>query len=107
MKMIDRRSLLRRLAALPLLGGAAGLLLATAAMGQRGPGGGPPPDRSAPVEAGELRETWNDPVSAGPPVGALPEFDGWSMGAAMPLPRSEHAVAELDGKVWVLGGYPP
>src|SRR3712207_9384655 len=29
------------------------------------------------------------------------------MGAAMPLARSEHAVAELDNKVWVLGGYPP
>jgi hypothetical protein len=28
------------------------------------------------------------------------------MGAAMPLPRSEHAVAEFDGKIWVLGGYP-
>jgi N-acetylneuraminic acid mutarotase len=25
----------------------------------------------------------------------------------MPLPRSEHAVAEFDGKIWVLGGYPP
>jgi hypothetical protein len=28
-------------------------------------------------------------------------------GAAMPLARSEHAVAELNGKIWVLGGYPP
>ena len=37
----------------------------------------------------------------------MPEFDGWSMGAAMPLARSEHAVAELDGRIWVLGGYPP
>jgi N-acetylneuraminic acid mutarotase len=37
----------------------------------------------------------------------MPEFDGWSMGAAMPLARSEHAVAELNGKIWVLGGYPP
>jgi N-acetylneuraminic acid mutarotase len=70
---------------------------------------GPPeaPDRSTPVEAGELRETWNDRVSQGGPVGAYPEFDGWSMGAAMPLPRSEHAVAEFNGKIWVLGGYPP
>lgn len=67
----------------------------------------PPPDRSTPVEANELRETWNDRASQGPPVGAMPEFDGWSMGAAMPLPRSEHAVAELNGKIWVLGGYPP
>ena len=62
---------------------------------------------STPVEAKELRETWNDRVSQGPPVGAFPEFEGWSMGAAMPLPRSEHAVAEFDGKIWVLGGYPP
>ncbi len=29
------------------------------------------------------------------------------MGLSMPLPRSEHAIAELDGKIWVLGGYPP
>src|SRR4028119_1015751 len=84
-------------------------LLATTAMAQQGLGGGPPPppNRSTPVEANELRETWNDRVSQGPPVGAMPEFDGWSMGAAMPLPRSEHAVAEFGGKIWVLGGYPP
>ncbi len=69
--------------------------------------GSPPPDRSTPIEADQLRETWNDRVSQGPPVGALREFDGWSMGAAMPLPRSEHAVALFDGKIWVLGGYPP
>ena len=67
----------------------------------------PAPDKSTPVEAGELRETWNDRVSQGPPVGATREFEGWSMGAAMPLPRSEHAVAEFGGKIWVLGGYPP
>ena len=67
----------------------------------------PPPDRSTPVESGELRETWNDRVSQGPPVGATPEFDGWTMGATMPLPRSEHAVAEFGGRIWVLGGYPP
>ncbi|HEV2079545.1 MAG TPA: kelch repeat-containing protein [Allosphingosinicella sp.] len=80
---------------------------AGSATGQ-GPGGGPPPpDRSTPVDAGELRETWNDRVSQGPPVGAMQEFDGWSMGAAMPLPRSEHTVAEFNGKIWVLGGYPP
>jgi hypothetical protein len=80
------------------------------AMGQLGAGGPPPPpapDRSTPVEANELRETWNDRVSQGPPVGAMPEFDGWSMGAAMPLARSEHSVAEFNGKIWVLGGYPP
>ncbi|HZG46930.1 MAG TPA: kelch repeat-containing protein [Allosphingosinicella sp.] len=67
----------------------------------------PPPNRSTPVEAGELRETWNDRVSLGPPIGIFGEAEGWSMGAPMPLPRSEHAVAELNGKVWVLGGYPP
>lgn len=67
----------------------------------------PPPNRSTPVEANELRETWNDRVSQGPPVGATPEFEGWSMGAAMPLPRSEHSIAEYNGKIWVLGGYPP
>src|SRR5918997_1585859 len=84
-------------------------LLATTAMAQQGPGGGPPPppNRSTPVEANELRETWNDRVSQGPPVGAMPEFAGWSMGAAMPLARSEHTVAEFNGKIWVLGGYPP
>jgi N-acetylneuraminic acid mutarotase len=74
---------------------------------QQGPGGGPPPDRSTPVEADQLRETWNDRVSAGPPIGAFPEFGGWSMGPAMPLARSEHAVSKLGGQIWVLGGYPP
>jgi hypothetical protein len=68
---------------------------------------GPPPDQSTPVQADQLFETWNDRVSAGPPVAAFPVVDGWSMGHAMPLARSEHAVAELDGTVWVLGGYPP
>src|SRR5688572_2991490 len=77
-------------------------LLVTTATAQQGPGGGPPPNKSTPVEAGELRETWNDRASQGPPVGAFPEFDGWSMGTAMPLARSEHAVAEMDGKIWVL-----
>jgi N-acetylneuraminic acid mutarotase len=59
------------------------------------------------VEENALVETWNERVAQGPPVGAMPEFEGWSMGAAMPLARSEHAIAELDGKIWVLGGYPP
>jgi hypothetical protein len=67
----------------------------------------PAPDRSTPVESNELRETWNDRVSQGPPIGAYPEFEGWSLGAAMPLPRSEHSVAEFNGRIWVLGGYPP
>ena len=81
-------------------------VLAVTAVTQQGPPQ-PPPNKSTPVEAGELRETWNDRVSQGPPVGAFPEFEGWSMGTAMPLPRSEHAVAEMDGKIYVLGGYPP
>ncbi|MEA3040676.1 MAG: hypothetical protein QOC65_165 [Sphingomonadales bacterium] len=75
---------------------------------QQGPGGGAPPSGPAVrVEAGELVEAWNPRVSGGPPGAAFPEFDGWSMGLAMPLPRSEHAVAEFDGRIWVLGGYPP
>jgi N-acetylneuraminic acid mutarotase len=83
-------------------------LFTTRAMAQQGPGTGPPPPPPAtPVQDNELVETWNERVSAGPPVGAMPEYDGWSLGHAMPLARSEHAVAELDGRIWVLGGYPP
>jgi len=118
--MNDPRSVFRGPAALPVLGVAAALLLATTATAQQGPPGGPPPggaqqgppggpppNRSTAIESGELRETWNDRVSLGTPPGAMPEYDGWSMGPTMPLPRSEHAVAMLDNKVWVLGGYPP
>lgn len=86
---------------------AAVLLLATSAMAQPGPGSGPPPQPATPLQENELLETWNERVSAGPPVGAFPEFDGWSMGHAMPLARSEHAIAEMNGRIWVLGGYPP
>jgi hypothetical protein len=67
----------------------------------------PPPDRSTPVEAGELRETFNDRASQGTPAAVTPEVEGWAMGTAMPLARAEQAVAELNGKVWVLGGWPP
>jgi hypothetical protein len=67
----------------------------------------PPPDRSTPVDAGELRETWNDRANQGTPAATMPEVDGWAMGTAMPLARAEQAVAELNGKVWVLGGWPP
>lgn len=105
---MHRRTVRRGLAALPLPGAAAALLLATPATAQQGgPPGGPPPNRSTPVESNELRETWNDRVSVAPPPGVTQEFDGWSMGPAMPLARSEHAVTLFDGKVWVLGGYPP
>ena len=73
---------------------------------------GPPPGPQAtqpatPVQDNELVETWNERASAGPAPGMFREFDGWSLGAAMPLARSEHGVAELDGRIWVLGGYPP
>jgi N-acetylneuraminic acid mutarotase len=102
-----------------VLTGAAALLLSAAALAEseqgqpappkakQGPGGGQPAGPAVRVEAGELLEAWNPRVSAGPPPGAFPEFDGWSMGTAMPLPRSEHAVAEFNGRIWVLGGYPP
>jgi N-acetylneuraminic acid mutarotase len=95
---------------------AAAMLAATAAAAQQAPQGPPPgPPQGPPlgpatqIQDGELFEAWNARVSAGPPVGAGPvrEFDGWSLGMAMPLPRSEHAVVEFGGKVWVLGGYPP
>ena len=66
----------------------------------------PPPDRSTLVQAGELRETWNDRASQGTPAATTPEVDGWAIGTAMPLARAEHAIAELNGKVWVLGGWP-
>jgi hypothetical protein len=59
------------------------------------------------VGAVERRETWNDRVSAGPPVGAFPAFEGWSIGLARPLPLPEHAVAEMGGTVRVLRGSPP
>jgi N-acetylneuraminic acid mutarotase len=86
---------------------ATALLLASAASAQQAPGGGPPQGPATPVQDGELFEAWNARVSAGPPVGAMREFDGWSLGTAMPLARSEHAVALFDGRIWVLGGYPP
>lgn len=90
---------------------AAALLIGTAAAAQQGPGGGPPQGPplgpATQIQDGELFEAWNARVSAGPPVGVMPEFEGWSMGVAMPLPRSEHSVALFDGRIWVLGGYPP
>lgn len=35
------------------------------------------------------------------------EVNGWSLAAALLVPRSEQAVADLDGKIYVIGGYPP
>jgi N-acetylneuraminic acid mutarotase len=40
------------------------------------------------------------------PTTAQNPASGWGELAPMPIPRSETAVAELDGKVYVLGGYP-
>lgn len=65
------------------------------------------PAPTTPFQDNELRETWNERAAQGPPLTSLREFEGWAMGAGMPLARSEHAVAELNGSVWVLGGYPP
>jgi N-acetylneuraminic acid mutarotase len=35
-----------------------------------------------------------------------PAHDGWSLLAALPAPNSETGVAVLDGKIYVVGGYP-
>jgi N-acetylneuraminic acid mutarotase len=35
-----------------------------------------------------------------------PAYDGWSLLATMPAANSEIAVTELDGKIYVIGGYP-
>jgi hypothetical protein len=35
-----------------------------------------------------------------------PAYDGWSLLAPLPVPNSEIGVAELDGKIYVIGGYP-
>ena len=66
-----------------LIATAAATALGSAAWAQQGPPQGP----AVPVESGELREAWNPRVSAGPPPGTMPEFDGWSLGTAMPLAR--------------------
>jgi len=76
-------------------------LLATDAAAQQAP------DGPTVIQQKDMTETWNGMVAGGPPVGATPEFEGWTMGAAMPLARSEHGVVEFGGKIWVLGGYPP
>jgi N-acetylneuraminic acid mutarotase len=35
-----------------------------------------------------------------------PAYDGWSLLASLPATNSETAVTELDGKIYVIGGYP-
>ena len=40
-------------------------------------------------------------------IGGLPEVDGWGLAPALLAPISEQAVAELNGKIYVIGGYPP
>src|SRR5690242_20385004 len=35
-----------------------------------------------------------------------PAYDGWTLAAPLPVPNSETAVAALDGKIYVIGGYP-
>jgi N-acetylneuraminic acid mutarotase len=37
----------------------------------------------------------------------LPEVNGWRLAASLLVPRSEQAIAELDGKIYAIGGYPP
>lgn len=46
-------------------------------------------------------------VAQSPELSGLPEVNGWRLAAALPAPRSEHAIAELEGKVYAIGGYPP
>jgi N-acetylneuraminic acid mutarotase len=36
----------------------------------------------------------------------VPAYDGWSLLAPLPVPNSETGVAELNGKIYVIGGYP-
>ncbi len=42
-----------------------------------------------------------------PENAGLPEVNGWRLAASLLVPRSEHAVAELDGRIYAIGGYPP
>lgn len=41
------------------------------------------------------------------PESSLPEAGGWSIAAPMLAPTSEQAIAELNGRVYSIGGYPP
>ncbi len=42
-----------------------------------------------------------------PGPGGLPEVSGWRLGSELIMPISEHGVAELGGRIYVMGGYPP
>lgn len=51
--------------------------------------------------------SWWPSVTALAQTTGLPEVNGWSLAAAMIVPRSEHAIADLDGRIYAIGGYPP
>lgn len=46
-------------------------------------------------------------VAQSPENTGLPEVNGWRLASALLQPRSEQAIGELDGKIYVIGGYPP
>lgn len=41
------------------------------------------------------------------PESGLPEVNGWGIVAPLIAPASEQAVVEMDGNIYVIGGYPP
>ena len=41
-----------------------------------------------------------------PPAEAQSETGGWAERAQLLLPRSEMSIAELNGRIYALGGYP-
>src|SRR5688572_22906234 len=41
------------------------------------------------------------------PESGLPEVNGWAVVAPLIAPASEQAIVEMDGNVYVIGGYPP
>ena len=41
------------------------------------------------------------------PESGLPEVNGWAIVAPLLAPASEQAVVEMDGNIYVVGGYPP
>jgi N-acetylneuraminic acid mutarotase len=46
-------------------------------------------------------------IAQSPELSGLPEVNGWRLAAALLEPRSEQAIAELDGRIYAIGGYPP